>query len=113
MVLPPLPIKLFQSRGWRKLSEILSVGWRLPPLHYVRSAIFEFADALTNSFRHPADLAVKTRGGHVLVSSDEWFAESHNLLTAAAPISRKGHFTANGAWFDGWETRRHGSGFDW
>lgn len=47
------------------------------------------------------------------MTSDEWFAESHNLLTAAAPISRKGHFTAKGAWFDGWETRRHGPEFDW
>lgn len=59
------------------------------------------------------DLAVKTRGGKVLTTSDEWFAESHNLLTAAAPISRKGHFTPKGAWFDGWETRRHGPEFDW
>jgi hypothetical protein len=49
----------------------------------------------------------------VLTTSDEWFAESHNLLTAAAPISRKGHFTPKGAWFDGWETRRHGPEFDW
>lgn len=47
------------------------------------------------------------------MTSDEWFAESHNLLTAAAPISRKGHFTPKGAWFDGWETRRHGPEFDW
>ncbi|OAQ27800.1 Allantoicase, partial [Linnemannia elongata AG-77] len=59
------------------------------------------------------DLAVKSRGGKVLTTSDEWFAESHNLLTAAAPISRKGHFTPKGAWFDGWETRRHGPEYDW
>ncbi|KAG0046694.1 Allantoicase [Gryganskiella cystojenkinii] len=70
-------------------------------------------EKLDEAFGDFVDLAVKTCGGHVLVTSDEWFAETHNLLTAAAPISRKGHFTANGAWFDGWETRRHGSGFDW
>ncbi|KAF9175351.1 Allantoicase [Mortierella sp. AD011] len=68
---------------------------------------------LDTAFADHVDLAVKTRGGKVLVTSDEWFAESHNLLTAAAPISRKGHFTPKGAWFDGWETRRHGPDYDW
>ncbi|KAF9912675.1 Allantoicase [Linnemannia zychae] len=72
----------------------------------------EVAD-LAATFAEYVDLAVKTRGGKVLTTSDEWFAESHNLLTAAAPISRKGHFTPKGAWFDGWETRRHGPEFDW
>ncbi|KAK3844396.1 MAG: allantoicase [Linnemannia gamsii] len=72
----------------------------------------EVAD-LAVTFADYVDLAVKTRGGEVLTTSDEWFAESHNLLTAAAPISRKGHFTPKGAWFDGWETRRHGPEFDW
>ncbi|KAG0275918.1 Allantoicase [Linnemannia exigua] len=72
----------------------------------------EVAD-LAAAFADYVDLAVKTRGGEVLTTSDEWFAESHNLLTAAAPISRKGHFTPKGAWFDGWETRRHGPEFDW
>ncbi|KAG0206434.1 Allantoicase [Mortierella sp. GBA30] len=68
---------------------------------------------LETAFADYVDLAVKTRGGRVLYTSDEWFAESHNLLTAAAPVSRKGHFTPKGAWFDGWETRRHGPDFDW
>ncbi|KAF9283226.1 Allantoicase [Mortierella alpina] len=71
------------------------------------------AARLSAAFEDYVDLAVKTRGGKVLYTSDEWFADSHNLLTAAAPISRKGYFTANGAWFDGWETRRHGPDFDW
>ncbi|KAI8603222.1 Allantoicase [Dissophora ornata] len=70
-------------------------------------------DKLDATFVDYIDLAVKTRGGKVLTTSDEWFAESHNLLTAAAPVSRKGHFTPRGAWFDGWETRRHGPDFDW
>ncbi|KAF9112717.1 Allantoicase [Mortierella sp. AM989] len=68
---------------------------------------------LDSAFAKNVDLAVKTRGGKVLYTSDEWFAETHNLLTAAAPISRKGHFTPKGAWFDGWETRRHSPGNDW
>ncbi|KAG0365358.1 galactose-binding domain-like protein [Gamsiella multidivaricata] len=70
-------------------------------------------DKLDAAFADYIDLAVSTRGGKVLYTSDEWFAESHNLLTAAAPISRKGHFTPKGAWFDGWETRRHGPDYDW
>ncbi|KAG0214465.1 Allantoicase [Mortierella sp. NVP41] len=72
----------------------------------------EVAD-LAATFAGYVDLAVKTRGGRVVTTSDEWFAESHNLLTAAAPISRKGYFTPKGAWFDGWETRRHGPDYDW
>ncbi|KAF9385497.1 Allantoicase [Podila verticillata] len=68
---------------------------------------------LASTFGDYTDLAVRTRGGKVLTVSEEWFAEADNLITAAAPISRKGHFTAKGAWFDGWETRRHGPSFDW
>ncbi|KAI1315689.1 Allantoicase [Mortierella claussenii] len=68
---------------------------------------------IATTFADCVDLAVKTCGGKVLATSDEWFAEAHNLLTAAAPISRKGHFTPKGAWFDGWETRRHGPDYDW
>ncbi|KAF9386894.1 Allantoicase [Podila verticillata] len=68
---------------------------------------------LASTFGDYTDLAVRTRGGKVLTVSEEWFAEADNLITAAAPISRKGHFTAKGAWFDGWETRRHGPLFDW
>ncbi|KAG0294622.1 Allantoicase [Linnemannia gamsii] len=82
------------------------------PAAVIAYQTIEVAD-LAATFAGYVDLAVKTRGGKVLVTSDELFAESHNLLTAAAPISRKGHFTPKGAWFDGWETRRHGPEFDW
>ncbi|KAF9427689.1 hypothetical protein BGZ94_004399 [Podila epigama] len=71
------------------------------------------ASSLASVFGEYCDLAVRSCGGKVLTASDEWFAEAENLITAAAPISRKGHFTAKGAWFDGWETRRHGPSFDW
>ncbi|KAF9899493.1 Allantoicase [Lobosporangium transversale] len=70
-------------------------------------------EEIDTAFCDYVDLAVKTRGGKVLAVSDEWFAEAHNLLTPTAPISRKGHFTPKGAWFDGWETRRHGPDYDW
>ncbi|KAG0077937.1 Allantoicase [Linnemannia elongata] len=82
------------------------------PTSAIAYQTIEVAD-LAATFADYVDLAVKSRGGKVLTTSDEWFAESHNLLTAAAPISRKGHFTPKGAWFDGWETRRHGPEYDW
>ncbi|KAF9309465.1 hypothetical protein BG003_009722, partial [Podila horticola] len=59
------------------------------------------------------DLAVATRGGKVLTLSDEWFAEAKNLLTPTAPISAPGRFVPTGAWYDGWETRRHNPTYDW
>ncbi|KAK9476327.1 galactose-binding domain-like protein [Lipomyces japonicus] len=46
-------------------------------------------------------------GGKVISFSDEFFAEASNLLTARPPIRDKTRFTYNGAWYDGWETRRH------
>ncbi|KAF9167915.1 Allantoicase [Actinomortierella ambigua] len=65
------------------------------------------------AFKGFIDLAVVTRGGKILTRSDEWFADCHNLLTATPPVSKPGTFTANGAWYDGWETRRHNPTFDW
>jgi allantoicase len=43
----------------------------------------------------------------VLSFSDEWFAAAENLLTPTPPIRKPGVFTHAGAWYDGWETRRH------
>ncbi|KAF9166024.1 Allantoicase [Actinomortierella ambigua] len=71
------------------------------------------AAKIDDTFRDYIDLAVATRGGQVLFQTDEWFAEAKNLVTAAAPVSRPGVFTANGAWYDGWETRRHNPKEDW
>ncbi|KAF9969404.1 Allantoicase [Actinomortierella ambigua] len=71
------------------------------------------AAKIDSTFSDFIDLAVETRGGRVLFQTDEWFAEAKNLLTAAAPVSRPGVFTANGAWYDGWETRRHNPTSDW
>jgi allantoicase len=53
-------------------------------------------------------------GGTIHSFSDEFFADAINLLTPTAPISRKGHFVSTGAWYDGWETRRHNAKeYDW
>lgn len=60
------------------------------------------------------DLISKPLGSEVLAVSDEWFAEAENLINPKAPIRRPGVFTHAGAWYDGWETRRHNpEEFDW
>ncbi|KAF2005923.1 Allantoicase [Amniculicola lignicola CBS 123094] len=53
------------------------------------------------------DLISEPLGSKVLSFSDEWFASASNLLTVTAPIRRPGYFVHSGAWYDGWETRRH------
>lgn len=46
--------------------------------------------------------------------SNEWFAPATNLISLAAPINQPGKQVYTGAWYDGWETRRHNPGpFDW
>ncbi|CCX13605.1 galactose-binding domain-like protein [Pyronema domesticum] len=55
------------------------------------------------------DLISSALGGEVLSFSDEFFAEASNLINPAAPIRRPGYFVETGAWYDGWETRRHNS----
>lgn len=53
-------------------------------------------------------------GGKILGFSDEWFAEASNLLTPTPPIRQPGKMVYTGAWYDGWETRRHNpEPFDW
>lgn len=56
----------------------------------------------------------KPLGSRILAFSDEWFASAENLTTPTPPIRRPGVFTYAGAWYDGWETRRHNpEPFDW
>ncbi|KAF9548040.1 Allantoicase [Mortierella hygrophila] len=71
------------------------------------------ADKIEETFKDCIDLAVSKRGGKVLTVTDEWFAEAQNLLSAHAPVSRPHHFVPSGAWFDGWQTRRHNAHYDW
>lgn len=53
------------------------------------------------------DLISAPLGGKVLSCSNEWFAEASNLLSPTAPIQQPGKQVYSGAWYDGWETRRH------
>jgi allantoicase len=60
------------------------------------------------------DLVSAALGGKILGFSDEWFAEASNLLIPTAPIRQPGKMVYTGAWYDGWETRRHNQEpFDW
>ncbi|KAF4549036.1 Allantoicase-like protein [Elsinoe fawcettii] len=60
------------------------------------------------------DLISTPLGSRILGFSDEWFAAASNLTTPTPPIRKPGVFTYAGAWYDGWETRRHNTApFDW
>ncbi|AEO61646.1 hypothetical protein MYCTH_2113541 [Thermothelomyces thermophilus ATCC 42464] len=73
------------------------------------------ADEIDNTFRSSCiDLVSQSLGGKVLGFSDEWFADAANLINPAAPIRQVGKYVHTGAWYDGWETRRHNpEPFDW
>ncbi|GAB7344534.1 hypothetical protein MBLNU457_2360t1 [Dothideomycetes sp. NU457] len=65
-------------------------------------------------FGQDVDLISKPLGSRILGFSDEWFAAADNLTTPTPPIRKAGVFTYAGAWYDGWETRRHNpEAFDW
>ncbi|KAI9746156.1 MAG: Allantoicase [Claussenomyces sp. TS43310] len=65
-------------------------------------------DKIDETFRSSSiDLVSATLGGRVISFSDEWFAEASNLLNPKAPIRQPGKMVYSGAWYDGWETRRH------
>ncbi|CAG8446113.1 9288_t:CDS:10 [Ambispora gerdemannii] len=60
------------------------------------------------------DLASASLGATVISCSDEFFAEARNLLKPGNAKREIGRYTENGAWMDGWETRRHNPlKFDW
>ncbi|CAI5756781.1 unnamed protein product [Candida verbasci] len=60
------------------------------------------------------DVIGEKLGGKVLSFSDQWFADAENLIKPKAPIRDATRFTYAGAWYDGWETRRHNeSEFDY
>ncbi|KAG4217590.1 hypothetical protein PC116_g33930, partial [Phytophthora cactorum] len=73
------------------------------------------SDEIDKTFRSSSiDLISGTLGGKVLGFSDQWFADAVNLLTPTPPIRQPGKMVYTGAWYDGWETRRHNpEAFDW
>lgn len=72
-------------------------------------------DLITPTFSSTCiDLISAPLSPHILALSDEFFAPASNLLNPRPPISRPGYFISTGAWYDGWETRRHNPApFDW
>ncbi|RYC64460.1 hypothetical protein CHU98_g1742 [Xylaria longipes] len=87
------------------------IDYKLEPVSATRVA----SEDIDSTFRSSCiDLISAALGGKVLGFSDEWFAEANNLLTPAAPIRQPGKMVYTGAWYDGWETRRHNTAaFDW
>ncbi|KAK6399790.1 Allantoicase, partial [Oleoguttula sp. CCFEE 5521] len=73
------------------------------------------ADEIDKTFKSDSiDLISSALSSRILSFSDEWFAEASNLTHPKPPVRKFGVFTFAGAWYDGWETRRHNPGeFDW
>ncbi|KAI9892991.1 MAG: Allantoicase [Vezdaea aestivalis] len=72
-------------------------------------------DAIESTFGSTTiDLISKSLGSRILGCSDEWFADASNLITPTPPVRKAGVYVYSGAWFDGWETKRHNRRpFDW
>ena len=69
---------------------------------------------IDTTFAHTTNLASAALNTKVLSRSDDYFASATNLLTPTPPINRPGVFVHTGAWYDGWETRRHNpEPYDW
>lgn len=64
----------------------------------------EFHDSIVCQY---TDVIGEKLGGQVLEFSDEWFAAAENLIKPKPAIRDATRFTHAGAWYDGWETRRH------
>lgn len=66
------------------------------------------------TFSSQTNLSTSVLGASIVSCSDEYFAAASNLLTATPVVRKAGYFVHTGAWYDGWETRRHNSKpFDW
>lgn len=78
------------------------------------SVTFIPSDAIDATFARTTNLASSALNAKVLSCSNDYFASASNLLTPTPPIHRPGVFVHTGAWYDGWETRRHNpEPYDW
>lgn len=69
---------------------------------------------IDSTFSQTTNLASSALNSVVLACSDEYFAAASNLLTPTPSVHKPGYFVRTGAWYDGWETRRHNpEPFDW
>jgi allantoicase len=66
------------------------------------------------AFTSSTNLSTSVLGAEILSFSDEYFASASNLLTPTPVVRKPGVYVHTGAWFDGWETRRHNQKpYDW
>ena len=69
---------------------------------------------IDTTFSRATNLSTTVLGAQVLSFSDEYFASASNLLTPTPAVRKPGVYVHTGAWYDGWETRRHNTKeFDW
>jgi len=69
---------------------------------------------IDTTFSTATNLSGTALGARVLSFSDEYFASASNLLTSTPAVRKPGVYVHTGAWYDGWETRRHNpKEFDW
>lgn len=69
---------------------------------------------LATTFSTLTQLTTTVLNASIVSFSDEYFASASNLLTPGPPIRKPGYFVHTGAWYDGWETRRHNpKPYDW
>lgn len=72
------------------------------------------ASQIDATFSATTNLTTTLLGASILSFSDEYFASAANLLTPTPATRRPGVYVHTGAWYDGWETRRHNPHpFDW
>lgn len=72
------------------------------------------ASEIDTTFSTNTNLTTTVLGASILSFSDEYFASAANLLTPTPATRRPGVYVHTGAWYDGWETRRHNQKpFDW
>ncbi|PGH02842.1 allantoicase [Polytolypa hystricis UAMH7299] len=72
------------------------------------------SSSIDTTFRKTTNLASSSLNSTILSRSDDYFASVTNLLTPTPPIHKPGTFVHTGAWYDGWETRRHNpEPYDW
>ncbi|KAN0065447.1 Allantoicase [Thecaphora frezii] len=79
-------------------------------MSFVKVALDDFDKVLGTTSTEVSSVAL---GGRILSCSDEWFAPASSLLKVGPAPSLKGQFGPKGALYDGWETRRHCSTYDW
>lgn len=72
------------------------------------------SDQIDSVFARTTNLASSALNSTVLSCSNDYFAAAPNLLNPGPPVHKPGVFVHTGAWYDGWETRRHNpEPYDW